>query len=48
MEIFSEAEEEIRKMLVDNLLNRFLDSQAYKMVVDFEGPSKNNTNNNIK
>lgn len=41
MEIFAAAEEEIKKMLADNLLNKFLVSPAYKSVVDFEKFSAN-------
>eukprot|EP00903_Cladosiphon_okamuranus_P014587 g13528.t1 len=37
--IFNDAVEEVGKMLVDNLLNRFLESPQYKAVVDFEPQS---------
>ncbi|CAM9958917.1 unnamed protein product [Pylaiella littoralis] len=37
MAIFSAAEGEIKKVLQDNLLNEFLNSPAYKAVVDFDG-----------
>ncbi|CAM9904560.1 unnamed protein product [Hapterophycus canaliculatus] len=37
--IYNDAENEVSKMLGDNLLNKFLASDAYKKVVDFEGLS---------
>ncbi|CAM9594329.1 unnamed protein product [Scytosiphon promiscuus] len=38
--IYTDAEHEVSKMLGDNLLNKFLASDTYKKVVDFEGLSQ--------